>query len=98
MSASTASPRDWHQMELLPGHTAIQLHWPHGVSGTPTADAMFALPRILKGETLHQLLDTLLAEYALSSDGIPVITEITLWWHEPNGHWHTETHISHSEA
>jgi hypothetical protein len=84
-------------MELQQSHTAICLHWPQGHCGVIRTDLTFMLQGIHTGETLHQLVDTLLEEHSCppADDPQDVFTEVTLFWHLPDGTWETEEYLSH---
>jgi hypothetical protein len=84
-------------MELQQSHTAICLHWPHGICGRQQSDITFMVSGIHKGEALHRHIDILLEEHSCppADDPQDVITEVTLFWHQPDGRWETDEYLSH---
>lgn len=77
--------------ELEPEHTAIILHW-CGAGSPP--DRTYVLPRIVDGEELHQLIDTLLEENVVPEITRHTVTEITLFWHHADGAWDIQDYVS----
>jgi hypothetical protein len=87
--------------ELEVAHTAIVLHWDGAYSpgNSPQSDRTFITPGILQGELLHQHVDALLEEHAPATDGsIDCITDVSVFWHHPDGRWELEEFVSHYYA
>ena len=81
--------------ELEASHTAIVLHWPDNSS----IDVTFVLRGIVDGEPLHRCVDALLEEHAPATDGsLEVVTEVSIFWHHPDGAWDMEEFLSHYYA
>lgn len=77
--------------DLEPAHTAIVLHW-CGTALIP--DRTFIIEGIVQGEELHRLIDVLLDEHLMKGERAQIETEITLFWHHPDGHWDTQDYLS----
>lgn len=79
----------WHRLmgpELAAEHTAITLHWPGPAA---PIDQTFMLQGVLRGEALHRVLDPLIEEHTIRASGTDdsVVTEVTVFWHLPDGRW-----------
>jgi hypothetical protein len=86
-----------HELEVA--HTAIMLHWDCPPGGIPQVDQTFVIPRIITGDQLHQHVDCLLEEHVQASDGsAEVVTDVSIWWHHPDGRWELEEFVSHYYA
>lgn len=75
--------------------TAIVLHWPECQEATCRADRCFILSGIHGGEALHHRIDALIEEHAPRSDAAPTTTEVSVFWHLPDGRWELEEFLSH---
>jgi len=85
--------------ELDAEHTAIMLHWDCAPGTKPLLDRTFITPAILKGEQLHSHVDALLEEHVPATDGSQeVVTEVSIFWHHPDGRWDLEEFVSHYYA
>lgn len=97
----TATPFTPPETDLEAEHTAIMLHWDGacGAGNRPPSDRTFITPGILRGEQLHQHVDALLEEHAPATDGsIDVVTDVSVFWHHPDGRWELEEFVSHYYA
>ena len=91
MTLFSTAQHFWHRLmgtDLAAEHTAIALHWPGDGPGAKP-DQTFMLRGILRGEALHRVLDPLIEEHAIRACGTdePVVTEVTVFWHLPDGSW-----------
>ncbi len=74
--------------ELATDTTAVVLHWPECLDPSCRADRVFLYEGIHGGEILHQLIDTLLEEHTPPAIGdTPAVTDVSVFWHLPNGRW-----------
>ena len=78
--------------------TAVVLHWPECCEPICLADRAFIFPGIYGGEALHQRIDALIEEHAPRSDAAPTTTEVSVFWHLPDGRWEMEEFLSHFYA
>ena len=80
--------------DLEASHTAVMLHWDF-----PRPDVTIVWPQLLHGEELHRRIDALIEEHVATTKGqAEVLTEVTIWWHHPDGVWESEEFVSHYYA
>ena len=75
--------------ELPNDTTAVVLHWPQCEGPKCQADRVFIFPGIYGGEALHHRIDALIEEHTPRIHN-PAITEVSVFWHLPNGKWELE--------
>ena len=75
--------------ELANDTTAVVLHWPQCEGPSCQADRVFMFPGIYGGEALHHRIDALIAEHTPRIHH-PAITDVSVFWHLPNGRWEME--------
>ena len=77
--------------------TAVVLHWPQCEGPRCQADRCFLYPGIYGGEALHHRIDALIEEHAPrnATPEVPTTTEVSVFWHLPNGKWEMEEFESH---
>jgi hypothetical protein len=87
--SALASP-DLRDVEA--SHTAVMLHWP----AAHQHDLTIVWPAMIRGEELHRRIDALIEEHVATTRGqADVVTEVTIWWHHPDGVWESEEFVSH---
>ena len=78
--------------EIEASHTAVMLHWPAATQ----PDITVIWPQLVRGEELHRRIDALIEEHVATTKGQKdVLTEVTIWWHHPDGVWESEEFVSH---
>jgi hypothetical protein len=78
--------------ELPKDTTAVVLHWPQCEGPKCQADRVFIFSGMYGGEALHRRIDALIEEHTPRAYGAnnAALTEVTVFWHMPNGKWEME--------